>query len=62
MECWTVVNVDSIDLAMAHRESPTTTRFDRLSDLLAAGGEYQDFADRITSLTGVPTKRLPRSS
>jgi hypothetical protein len=32
-ECWTVVNVDRIDLDMARRESPSTHRFYRLSDL-----------------------------
>lgn len=54
VECWTVVNVDKIDLAMARRESPSTNRFYRISDLIAAtGNEYQDFRDRIISLTGI---------
>jgi hypothetical protein len=54
VECWTVVNVDKIDIAMAHRESPSTNRFYRLSDLVAASGtDYQDFRDRIISLTGI---------
>ncbi|MBX9910311.1 MAG: XcyI family restriction endonuclease [Beijerinckiaceae bacterium] len=55
VECWTVVNVDNIDLEMARRESPSTNRFYRMSDLIAASGpEYQDFWDRLVSLTGVP--------
>jgi len=54
VECWTVVNVDKIDIGVAHQESPSTNRFYRISDLLAATGEdYQDFRDRVTSLTGV---------
>ena len=36
------------------RESPSTNRFYRISDLLAAnGGDYQDFKDRVISLTGI---------
>lgn len=54
VECWTVVNVDKIDLAMARRESPSTNRFYRVSDLIAAAGlDYDDFRDRVISLTGI---------
>lgn len=54
VECWTVVNVDRIDLEMARRESPTTNMFYRLSDLKSKTGEhYQDFRERIISLTGI---------
>jgi hypothetical protein len=54
VECWTVVNVDKIDIAMAHRESPSTNRFYRISDMIAASGsDYVDFRDRIISLTGI---------
>lgn len=54
VECWTVVNVDRIDIAMAHRESPSTNRFYRISDVIAAEGEdYWDFRDRVISLTGI---------
>jgi hypothetical protein len=54
VECWTVVNVDKIDITMAHRESPTTNRFYRISDLIGANGsEYEDFRDRVISLTGI---------
>lgn len=54
VECWTVVNVDKIDMAMAKKESPSTNRFYRISDLVAAtGAEYQDFRDRVVSLTGI---------
>jgi len=53
-ECWTVVNVDNIDMRMAHRESPSTNRFYRMSDLEAREGtEYADFRARIISLTGI---------
>ena len=54
VECWTVVNVDRIDLDMARRESPSTNRFYRLSHLEGKrGDEYEDFWSRIVSLTGI---------
>ncbi|HEX9199804.1 MAG TPA: XcyI family restriction endonuclease [Acidobacteriaceae bacterium] len=62
VECWTVVNVDKIDIATAHRESPSTNRFYRISDLVAASGpDYQDFRDRIISLTGIKDVSRRRS-
>lgn len=58
VECWTVVNVDRIDIDIAKRESPTTNRFYRISDLISgAGADYQDFRSRVVSLTGIPSKR-----
>ena len=57
VECWTVVNVDRIDLATSKTESPSTNRFYRLSQITAGlGKEYEDFATRVTSLTGIPGK------
>ena len=54
VECWTVVNVDKIDIATAHRESPSTNRFYRISDMVTAeGDDYVDFRDRVISLTGI---------
>lgn len=54
VECWTVVNVDRIDMNMAKRESPTTNRFYRLSALLSEEGvEYKDFEERIIAATGI---------
>jgi len=54
VECWTVVNVDRIDMDMGKRESPTTNRFYRISDLVnGSGPEYQDFRARVISLTGI---------
>jgi len=54
VECWTVVNVDRIDLGMAQRESPTTNRFYRISALTAReGDEYIDFKDRVISLCSI---------
>jgi hypothetical protein len=54
VECWTVVNVDRIDMDMARKESPSTNTFYRLSALRQADGdEYQDFRDRVISLTGI---------
>jgi XcyI restriction endonuclease len=54
VECWTVVNVDRIDVAMAHKESPSTNRFYRISNIIAGqSDEYADFRNRIISLTGI---------
>lgn len=55
-ECWTVVNVDKINLDMAQRESPSTNRFYCISNLVSkANDEYLDFRNRIISLTGIPS-------
>ena len=54
VECWTVVNVDNVDIAMARKESPSTNRFYKISDMIAASSpEYQDFKDRLISLAGI---------
>jgi hypothetical protein len=54
VECWTVVNVDRIDIETAKRESPSTNSFYIISQLNAKNGtEYQDFKERIISLTGI---------
>lgn len=56
VECWTVVNVDKIDVPTAHKESPSTNRFYRISDIAAAEGkEYEDFKNRVIFLTGIKT-------
>ena len=53
-ECWTVVNVDKINIQTAHKESPSTSRFYRISDILKeCGPEYEDFRNRVISLTGI---------
>ena len=54
VECWTVVNVDKVDIETARRESPTTNRFYRISDILSeTGAEFEDFRHRVISLTGI---------
>lgn len=56
VECWTVVNVDRIDMEMAAQESPSTSRFYRISSLAQAeGDEYQEFRDLVVAMTGIPT-------
>lgn len=53
-ECWTIVNVDRIDLDMARRESPTSNHFYRISSLVRAeGDEYEAFRDLIVAMTGI---------
>lgn len=55
VECWTIVNVDRIDLGLAKSESPSTNRFYRLSELRkGTGKEFFDFSSRIVSLAGIP--------
>ncbi len=55
VECWTIVNVDRIDLAMARKESPSTNQFYRISALeRAVGDEFLDFRSRVLSLVGIP--------
>ena len=54
VECWTIVNVHKIDTAMARRESPSTNRFYRISDITNTDTEnYVDFRSRLISLTGI---------
>jgi hypothetical protein len=54
VECWTVVNVDRIDLDVARKESPSTNRFYLISNLISHDSiEYDDFRNRIISLTGI---------
>jgi hypothetical protein len=54
VECWTVVNVDRIDLNIAQKESPSTNRFYILSTLESrTGQEFEDFKSRIISLSGI---------
>ncbi len=56
-ECWTVVNVDHLDVDKAHKESPSTNRFYSLSALASrSGAEYEDFAMRIRSLAAIPSR------
>ena len=57
VECWTVVNVDRIDMNMAAKESPSTNRFYRISSLKSGEGEeYNDFKNRIIALAGIKSE------
>lgn len=54
IEFWTVVNVDKIDMGMAHRESPSTNKFYKISDLLNSNSEeFADFKTCIISTVGI---------
>jgi len=54
LECWTVVNVDRIDLEAAGKESPSTNGFYCISKLMKnQDEEYLDLRNRIISLTGI---------
>lgn len=53
-QCWTIVNVDNIDIAMAKQESPTTNQFFRISQITSpTGQEYHAFRDLLISITGI---------
>lgn len=63
VECWTVVHVDRIDIAMAKQESPSTNRFYRISQIAArTGKEYEEFESRIVSLLGIPSRSYRKKS
>jgi hypothetical protein len=54
-ECWTVVNVDSMDSTLAKSESPSTDQFFLLSDLLnSMSSGYNEFRTRLVHLTSIP--------
>jgi hypothetical protein len=56
-ECWTVVNVDHIDIEKAHKESPSTKVFFQISDLLNnRSKDYQQFSDLVVSSVGIKQK------
>lgn len=53
-ECWTVVNVHALDIAVAKQESPTTLRFYHLANLVSQNGsEYEDFRHNLKILSGL---------
>lgn len=55
-ECWTVINVDLKDTE-AKKASPSTNRFYQLGKLeKRTGVSYEDFKDRVISLTGIKAK------
>ena len=59
-ECWTIVNVHKLDETKARRESPSTDRFFRLSEIIQTSTtEYADFRNRVVAVTGIP-ERKPR--
>ena len=62
VECWTIVNVERFDSAMASRESPSTNRFYRLSEIVdGRTSEFSDFRSRIIALTGISDKKGGRN-
>lgn len=55
-ECWTIVNVDSLDMDVAKKESPTTNQFFKISDIASREGErYRYFKNRVITLAGIPS-------
>ena len=58
VECWTIVNVERFDSAMASKESPSTNRFYSLAEILDwRTSEFVDFRTRLVALTGISDKK-----
>lgn len=56
-ECWTIVNVNKLDPALAAQQSPTTHRFFRLSELMqTASRAHTEFVASVVALVGIKTK------
>jgi len=53
-ECWTILGVAKLDLAVARRESPSTDRFYQLDDISAPQrAEHSQFRERLLALVGI---------
>lgn len=55
-ECWTIVGVAKLDLAVAKKESPSTDRFFQLDAISTArGAQRPQFRERLLALVGIPS-------
>lgn len=60
-ECWTIVNVARLEPEVASRQSPTTNRFFKFSELMdTTSAAHINFVASIVALTGIKTKPKPR--
>lgn len=56
-ECWTIINVENLDMTVARKESPTTDDFYTISALISGKGkEFGSFRGQIISLCGIAEK------
>jgi hypothetical protein len=56
-ECWTIVNVPSLDMKMAQQQSPSTHKFFQLAELLQpTSSQRADFVASIVDLVGIRAK------
>ncbi len=54
VECWTMVGVLDLDLALARRESPTTDKFYLIENITKEGStEFEDFRENLLSRVGI---------
>lgn len=64
-ECWTIVNVPSLNMDMAHQQSPSTHKFFQLTELLQpTSKQHADFVACIVDLVGIkarPFRKLTQS-
>lgn len=61
VECWTVLNVDTTDLELARRESPSTDQFFLISALKdSESSAFNDFQIRLRQLTSIPDAKPSR--
>lgn len=56
-ECWTIVNVPSLNMEMARQQSPSTHKFFQLAELLQpASSQHAEFVACIVDLVGIKAK------
>jgi XcyI restriction endonuclease len=54
VECWTMVGVQDLDMALARRESPTTDRFFLIENISEKGSaEFEDFRENLLSRVAI---------
>lgn len=62
-ECWTIVNVPSLDMNMARQQSPSTHKFFQLAELLqSTSPQHAAFVASIVDLVGIKAKPSKKRS
>ncbi len=56
-DCWTIIAKKGVDMDQLRRESPTTTSwFDVAQVLGQSGDDWDEFRSRLAEVTGIPLK------
>jgi hypothetical protein len=57
-DCWTIIARSGLDLSALRRESPTTTSWFDVSDVLSrSGADWDDFRSRLSGELGIPVPK-----